>query len=82
MGRGWVLEEQDKRPEALKAYEQAVQADPKLALPHRYLAELLDTGEDKEKDKKSALAHFKAYLDLGGEDPDEDVKHAVERLSK
>ena len=78
LGRGWVLEDQDKRDEALKAYEQATAADPKLPLPHRYWAELLETGEDK----KNALVHYKAYLDLGGEDPDEDVKHAVERLSK
>jgi tetratricopeptide (TPR) repeat protein len=78
LGRGWVLEDQDKKDEALKAYEQAVAADPKLPLPHRYWAELLETNEDK----KNALVHYKAYLDLGGEDPDEDVKHAVERLSK
>ena len=78
MGRGWVLEAQDKQDEAKKAYLAGVAADPKFALVHRYLAELLD----ETSDPKGALSHFRAYLDLGGEDPDEDVKHAIERLSK
>jgi tetratricopeptide (TPR) repeat protein len=78
MGRGWVLEEQTKDEEARKAYEAAVAADPRLPLPHRYLAELLeDLGEPN-----GALEHYRAYLDLGGKDPDEDVRHSVERLSK
>ncbi len=78
IGRGWVLEEQDKREDAKKAYEAAIAADPTLPLPHRYLAELL---EDKG-DNPDAAKEFKAYLDLGGADPDEDVRHAVDRLSK
>lgn len=78
LGRGWVLEEQGKQEDAKKAYEAAVAADPKLPLPHRDLAELLDLMDDKN----GALDHFRRYLELGGDDPDEDVKHAVERLSK
>ena len=77
-GRGWVLEEQQRPDDAKKAYLTAIASDPELPLPHRYLAELLeDQGNNPE-----AAKHFKAYLDLGGADPDEDVKHAVDRLSK
>ena len=78
LGRGWVLEEQGKDEDAKKAYEAAVAADPKLPLPHRDLAELLDLMDDKN----GALDHFRKYLELGGDDPDADVQHAVERLSK
>src|SRR5215510_3399914 len=78
MGKGWTFEQQDKRDEAKKAYESGVAADPRLPLVHRYLAELLEDMNDA----KGALEHYKAYLDLGGADPDEDVKHSVERLSK
>ncbi len=77
-GRGWVLEEQDRAEDAKKAYLAAIASDPALPLPHRYLAELLEAQENNPE----AAKHFKAYLDLGGADPDEDVKHAVERLSK
>lgn len=78
MGRGWVLEEQARPDDAKKAYGAAIAADPELAIPHRYLAELLE----ELGDQPEAAKHYKAYLDLGGADPDEDVKHAVERLSK
>jgi tetratricopeptide (TPR) repeat protein len=78
MGLGWTFEEQGKREEAKKAYESAIAADPKLPLPHRYLAELLEDLEDE----KGALEHYRLYLQHGGKDPDEDVKHAVERLSQ
>jgi tetratricopeptide (TPR) repeat protein len=78
MGLGWTFEEQGKVEEARKAYEAAVAADPKLPLPHRYLAELLDDLEDG----KGALEHYRLYLQHGGKDPDEDVQHAIERLSK
>jgi len=77
-GRGWTFEAQDKKDEAKKAYEAAVLADPTLPLPHRYLAELLEDLEDPS----GALTNYRAYLQLGGSDPDEDVKHSVERLSK
>lgn len=78
VGRGWVLEEQDRRDDARKAYEAAIAADPKLPLPHRYLGELLE----EKGDNPDAAREYKAYLDLGGADPDEDLRHAVERLSK
>jgi tetratricopeptide (TPR) repeat protein len=78
-GRGWVFEQQEKWEDAKKAYEAAVAADPRLALPHRYLGELLDEQFD---DPVGALDHLKKYLELGGSDPDEDVWHAVQRLSK
>ena len=78
VGRGWVLEEQDKRDDAKKAYEAAIAADPTLPLPHRYLGELLE----EKGDNPDAAKQYKAYLDLGGADPDEDLRHAVERLSK
>jgi tetratricopeptide (TPR) repeat protein len=78
MGIGWTLEDQGKPEEARKAYEAAVAADPKVALPHRYLAELLEDLEDP----KGALEHYRAYLEHGGKDPDGDVRHAIERLSK
>ena len=73
-----MFEAQDKQNDARKAYEAGVAADPKFALVHRYLAELLDDADDP----KGALAHFRAYLQLGGADPDGDVQHAIERLSK
>lgn len=78
LGRGWVLEEQGKDEDAQKAYEAAVAADPKMPLPHRDLAELLDLMDEKN----GALDHFRKYIELGGADPDGDVKHAIERLSK
>ena len=78
VGRGWVLEEQAKPEDARKAYEAAIAADPTMPLPHRYLGELLE----EKGDNPDAARHYKAYLDLGGADPDEDVRHAVDRLSK
>jgi tetratricopeptide (TPR) repeat protein len=78
VGRGMTLEEQDKDDEAVKAYEAAIAADAKLPLPHRYLGNLLD----EKQDRPGALTHFRKYLELGGEDPDEEIRHAVERLSK
>lgn len=78
LGTGWTYEAQNKTDEAKKAYEAAIAADPKLALAHRYLAELLEDLADPS----GALKHYKAYLDLGGDDPDEDVRHSVERLTK
>lgn len=77
-GKGWVYEQQDKLDDAKKAYEAAVAADPKMPLPHRDLAELLE----ELSDFGVAAKHYRLYLELGGADPDEDVKHAVERLSK
>lgn len=77
-GKGWVYEQQDKLDDAKKAYEAAVAADPKMPLPHRDLAELLE----ELSDFGVAVRHYRLYLELGGADPDEDVKHAVERLSK
>ena len=77
-GKGWVYEQQDKLDDAKKSYEAAVAADPKMPLPHRDLAELLE----ELSDFGVAAKHYRQYLELGGPDPDEDVKHAVERLSK
>lgn|GEM_PF-2848584 len=77
-GKGWVYEQQDKLDDAKKAYEAAVAADPKMPLPHRDLAELLE----ELSDPGVALKQYRLYLELGGADPDEDVQHAVERLSK
>lgn len=77
-GKGWVYEQQDKLDDAKKSYEAAVAADPKMPLPHRDLAELLE----ELSDFGVAAKHYRQYLELGGADPDEDVKHAVERLSK
>jgi len=78
-GRGWVLEEQERWEDAKKAYEAAVAADPRLPLPRRELGELLD---DQMDDPVGALDQLKKYLELGGSDPDEDVWHRVQRLSK
>lgn len=77
-GKGWVYEQQDKLDDAKKSFEAAVAADPKMPLPHRDLAELLE----ELSDFGVAAKHYRLYLELGGADPDEDVKHAVERLSK
>jgi Tfp pilus assembly protein PilF len=54
LGRGWVLEEQGKHEDAKKAYEAAVAADPKLPLPHRDLAELLDLMDEERRHITSA----------------------------
>ena len=77
-GRGWTYEAQDKKEDAKKAYEAAIKADPALPLPRRYLGALLEDMDDAP----GALASYKAYLELGGDDPDQDIKHSVERLVK
>lgn len=77
-GKGWVFEQQEKFDDAKQAYEAAVAAEPEMPLPHRELAEVLE----ELSDSFVSLRHYRRYLELGGPDPDGEVKRAIDRVSK
>lgn len=77
LGKGY--EQQENWADAEKAYRKAIELDARFTYPHLYLAELLDQVLDKPEE---ALAQYKKYLELGGEDPDGDVEKRVKNLEK
>jgi tetratricopeptide (TPR) repeat protein len=76
---GKALEEKEEWDGAEESYRRAIEADPELSDPYFYLAVLLD---EVQVEKKEALEHYKKYLELGGEDPDGDVKKRIEKLER
>jgi len=76
---GKALEQNGEYDRAKDSYLKAIEYDPTLPHPHLYLAQILDEVDDKPKE---ALTHYKAYLELGGMDPQEQVKQRVKQLER
>jgi len=76
---GKALEEKGEYDRAKDSYLKAIEFDDSLPHPHLYLAGILDEIDDEPV---KALEHYEAYLNLGGEDPQDYVKQRIKQLKR
>ena len=77
MGKAYERKSDFKSAEA--AYRKAIEVEEKLTYAHLYLAELLHYINDKPDE---AIPHYERYLELGGEDEDEEIENLVKQLKE
>jgi tetratricopeptide (TPR) repeat protein len=76
---GAIAKNNDKNPDAVRAFKKALELDPGYAAAHRELGYALV----KQGDFSEAVAHFKKYLELApGASDAADIKAMVAQLSK
>jgi tetratricopeptide (TPR) repeat protein len=76
---GKALEEKGDFDRAKESYRKSIELDDQLPHPHLYLAEIIDEIDDE---KEKALPHYKAYLELGGLDPGDNVKERIKQIER
>ncbi|HEV8336963.1 MAG TPA: tetratricopeptide repeat protein [Candidatus Polarisedimenticolia bacterium] len=76
---GAIAKNNDKNPDAVRAFKKAVELDPKYAQAHRELGYALV----QQGDFNGAVEHFKKYIELAPSAPDAgQIKSMVQQLSR